>query len=118
MDEDLMAILNLGIDSLVKLDLLMLFDANPGFVESAQAIAARLVRDLREVEYALQALAGNGLVERFELGSGRYVLYAHARSQHTRTTIRKLSETYHRDEKGRIQIIKKLMGVPEHPSRD
>jgi len=116
MDEDLITIFDRGIDSLVKLDLLMLFDANPDLVDTSRAIAGRLARDLREVEPALQALAGSGLVERFELGSGRYVLYAHAKSQHTRATIRKLSYTYHRDEKGRIQIIKKLMGVPDHPS--
>ena len=113
MDEEVVSLLDRGIDSLVKLDLVLLFDANPDFVDSARAVASRLARDAREVEEALIALAGRGLVERFQLGSGRYVLFARPNSDRMRASIRRLSQIYHTDEQGRIGIIKKLMRVPE-----
>jgi hypothetical protein len=112
MDEDLAAIMQRGIDSLVKLELLLFFDSNPDLVDTAQAIAARLARDMRDVKFALRALAASDLVNRFELGAGRYVLYSRVESHHTRASIRRLSEVYHGDEQGRIEIIKKLMGLP------
>jgi hypothetical protein len=99
------------IDDLVKLELALFFQQNPGFVDRLEGIARRVGHDPRVVEDALRALADGGLLERFELGSGKYVLYSYTRDPDMRALMDGLSAAYHEDPAQRVEIVKRLMGL-------
>ena len=113
MEEDIARLLEECIDSKVKLDLVLFFHDHPKFLDTAQAVAAWVSRDARAVEPALRMLSKAGLVEKFELGSGRYVLYAYTKSGRLRDTVARLSRVYHEDEVERGVIVRRLMGLAE-----
>ncbi len=113
MEEDVDRLLEECIDSKVKLDLVLFFHDHPEIIDSAEAIAAWVARDVKAVEPALRLLSKAGLLDRFELGSGRYVLYAYAKSTRIRDTVARLSRIYHEDETERGVIVRRLMGLAE-----
>jgi hypothetical protein len=99
------------IDDLVKLELALYFQQHPAFVDRLEGVARRVGRDPRIVEDALHALAECGLLERFELGSGKYVLYSYTRDPDMRMLMDCLSRAYHDDPTERVEIVKRLMGL-------
>lgn len=115
MEEEVARLLEQCIDSKIKLDLVLFFHDHPRFVDTAEAIANWLAKDVGQVESALKALARAGIVERFQLGSGKYVLYAYTKSSRIRDTVAALSRLYHENEQERIAIVRRLMGLTEAP---
>jgi len=113
MEEDVARFLEECIDSKVKLDLVLFFHDHPKFVDGAEAVANWIARDAKVVQPALRLLSKAGVVDKFELGSGRYVLYAYTKSSRIRNTVAKLSRLYHEDEAARGAIVRRLMGLAE-----
>ena len=111
MRDELQQLISTRIDDLVKLELALYFQQNPSFVDRAEGVARRVGRDPRTVEDALRALAEGGLLERFELGSGKYVLYSYTRDPDMRALMDGLSSAYHDDPTERVRIVKRLMGL-------
>jgi hypothetical protein len=111
MEEDVARLLEEHIDCMVKLDVVLFFHDHPRFLDTAEAVASWVAKDVKAVEPALRALSKAGVVERFELGSGRYVLYGYTRSGNTRDAVAGLSRVYHENEAERSAIVKRLMGV-------
>jgi len=109
MDVIVARLLKEAVDDLVKLEIALFFQRSPGYVDGAQAIAKRIYRDQVEVERSLQALAKTGLLERFELGSGRYVLYSLTQDPQSQQAVDLLSTAYHESEHDRLAIIRVLM---------
>ncbi|HHW39583.1 MAG TPA: hypothetical protein GXX19_00245 [Syntrophomonadaceae bacterium] len=56
-------------NSVVRIDLLAFFQANPHAIDTAAGFARRLHRPLKDVAAAADALAGIGILERIESGS-------------------------------------------------
>lgn len=108
------------IDSLVKLDLLLLLHARAGGVQTADEISAQLSRPPHQVTPALDQLAESGLVERFPLGTGRHVLYGPPEDQHMRDLLAQLHDRYRRDPAARSDLVRQVMAgregaEPEQP---
>ena len=111
MEEEVERLLVETLNDVVRLNLALFFHDHPSLIEGPQQIARRLGRDLSAVEHALQSLARSGVVERFELGSGRYVLYAYTRNSKTRSTIARLNRYYQEDPILRGLIVRQVMGL-------
>lgn len=111
MRDDIEKLISTRINDLVKLELALFFQQNPAFVDRVDGIARRVRRDPRDVEDALRMLAEAGVLERFELGSGKYVLYSYTRNPDMRCLLDGLSSAYHEDAAQRVQIVKRLMGL-------
>jgi predicted transcriptional regulator len=112
MEEQVERLLADVLNDIVRLSVALFFHDHPSAVEGTERIALRLGRDPAAVEGALKALARAGIVERFELGSGRYVLYAYTQSSKTRSAIAQLSQYYHDDPVLRLAIVRRVMGLP------
>ena len=109
MDAEVARLLQVAVTDLVRLEVTLLFHQNPGFVETGEAIARRLYRDPALVGKALEGLVGCGLLDRFELGRGRYVLYGYTQDVATRGSVAVLSVAYHESDRQRVEIIRCLM---------
>lgn len=111
MREDIERLISTRINDVVKLELALFFQQNQQFVDRAECVALRVKRDARTVQDALRSLADGGIIERFELGEGRYILYSYTRDPNMRDLLDGLSALYHEDPAQRMQIVKRLMGV-------
>jgi len=111
MRDEVERLIGTRIDDLVKLELALYFQQHPAFVDRLEGIARRLGRDPRVVQDALSGLTECGLLECFELGSGKYVLYSYTRDTGMRTLMDGLSAAYHDDPAERTAIVKRLMGL-------
>ncbi len=109
MDAEVERLLKDAVTDLVRLEVALFYHQNPAFVDSAEAISRRLYRDLPVVEQAVAGLVKCGLLDRFELGSGRYVLYSYTRNPQIRGSVAALSAVYHENDQGRVEIIRFLM---------
>ena len=106
MDSELNLLLGTAIDSLVKLELLLYLHARPGVLQSADDIAARLRRPSPEVGRGLDELASTGLVDRFAIGTGRYVMYGPTEDDHAQRVIALLHERYQRNPESRANLVR------------
>ena len=111
MRDEIERLIGTQIDDLVKLELALFFQQNAAFVDQIEGIARRVGRDPCAVEGALRALADSGLLERFELGSGKYVLYSYTRDPELRASMDALSAAYHENPSERVEIVKRLTGL-------
>jgi predicted transcriptional regulator len=111
MEEDIERLLAETLYDVVRLNVALFFHDHPSLIESGEQIARRLGRDLAAVGRALEGLAQSGILERFELGSGRYVLYAYAQNPKTRDTIARLSRCFREDPVLRGMIVRQVMGL-------
>jgi hypothetical protein len=111
MRDEVERLIGTRIDDLVKLELALYFQQHPSFVDRLEGIARRVGRDPRVVQNALTGLADCGLLECFELGSGKYVLYSYTRDASLRALMDGLSAAYHEDPAERTAIVKRLMGL-------
>jgi hypothetical protein len=111
MRDEIERLLSAHLNDLVKLELALFFQRNPGCVDHVEGIARRVRRDPREVEGALCALADGGVLSRFELGGGKYVLYGFTSDPEMRSLLDSLSAAYHDDPSARVHIVKRLMGL-------
>jgi hypothetical protein len=113
MEEEVERLLSDVVCDMVRLNVAFFFHDHPSFVDGAQRIASQLGRDPAVAERALEALARSGVVERFELGSGRYVLYAYTQNAKLRASIARLSHYFHDDPALRTAIVRRVMGLGE-----
>jgi len=111
MEEEVERLLSDALGDMVRLNVALFFHDHPSFVDGAQRIASRLGRDQAVVERALKALADCGVVERFQLGSGRYVLYAYTENAKVRRAVAQLSRHFHTDPAMRTAIVRRVMGL-------
>jgi hypothetical protein len=109
--DEIEQLISARVNDLVKLELALFFQQNPAVVDRVEGIARRLRREPCCVEDALRALAEGGILERFELGAGKYVLYSYTRDPDMRCLLDTLSAAYHDDQEERTQIVKRLMGL-------
>jgi len=116
MDCEVEQLLRESVDDLVKLEITLFYHQNPAFVDGAEAIARRIYRDQGKVEVALECLVKAGLLDRFQLGSGRYVLYSYTQDHHLRSVIAMLNTCYHENDADRNEIIRWLMKVGRPPA--
>ena len=111
MEEEVKRLLHDTLSDMVRLNVALFFHDHPSFVDGAKRIASRLGRDQEAVEGALETLTKSGVIERFELGSGRYVLYAYTQNSKVRGTIAQLSRYFHEDAALRTAIVRRVMGL-------
>ena len=115
MESELDLLLGTAIDSLIKLEILLYFGARPGIVRRPQEVSTELRRTVPEVQGGLEELAQAGLVDRFSIGTGRYVLYGPAEDEHVHGLISLLCERYNRDAQSRSQLVRSAVGQGSDP---
>jgi hypothetical protein len=113
MSEEVERLLGDALTDMVRLNVALFFHDHPSFVDSAQRIASQIGRDPAAVERAVQALAKSSVLDRFELGSGRYVLYAYTQDSRVRGAIAQLSRHFHEEPELRSAIVRRVMGLRE-----
>ena len=111
MEEEVERLLSDALSDMVRLNVALFFHDHPSFVDGARRIASRLGRDQAIVERALKGLSDCGIVERFQLGSGRYVLYAYTENAKGRRAVAQLSHHFHTDPAMRTAIVRRVMGL-------
>lgn len=120
MESELDLLLGTVIDSLLKLELLLLLHSRGASAHRAEELAGPLGRPPEVVARALDELAGAGLVARFPLGRGRHVLYGASEEGHVRELLELLRARYQRDPESRASLARAVMGgearQPEPPT--
>ena len=111
MAESVRLLLDQVVSNLVELETLLFFHQNQSLIENAEGVAHRLRREKREVAAALETLADSGLLDRFELGAGRYVIYSFTEDPRLQEAISRLSHYFHEDPRLRVEIVKHIMGI-------
>jgi predicted transcriptional regulator len=111
MDNELDLLLGTAIDSLVKLEIILLFHARPGTVSRPEDMAGRFRRPQAEVVLALDQLAEAGLIERFVLGSGRHAVYGPSDDDRVGAVIEVLNERYNRNSDTRAEVVRSALRV-------
>ena len=104
-------LLTAQIDSLTKLEVALHFNAHPKAIETMDGLADRLCRDTGEIRRAVEGLAEGGVLHRYVLGAGHYVLYGLTDDQAQQRAIHDLSRVYHNDPDARVAIVKHVMGI-------
>jgi DNA-binding transcriptional ArsR family regulator len=117
MDNELDLLLGTAIDSLVKLDILLLFHARPGSVSRPEEVARQVGHPETEVSQTLDQLSEAGLVERFVLGSGRHAVYGPSDEDRVRGIIAAIKERYDRDPSTRAGLVRDILRVPSEEPR-
>lgn len=110
MEEELDLLLGRGINSLVKLEILLYLHQRATAVQTSERLALRLRRPAEEVGSALEELAALGLVDRFALGTGRHMMYGGPEEEHVRRLLDLLCERYHRDAESRAELVRLVTG--------
>ncbi len=95
---------------IVGLDTALFFQAHPNVFDTATGIAMRMGRRGPEVAKALERLAEAGILERYDLGAGRYRCYTLRRTDDVWSLLCRLSEMYLDNPDTRRQIIKMIVG--------
>jgi len=115
MESELDLLLGTAIDSLMKLEILLYFQAQPGVVKRPQEISSELRRSVSEVQGGLDELAQAGLIDRFSIGTGRHVMYGPAEDEHVHRLIDILYERYSRDAASRSQLVRTAVRQRDDP---
>jgi hypothetical protein len=105
MDERVLKFIEETAQDLVGLDVALFFQANPRAFDTASGIALRTHRAVEDVEPALDRMAGDGFLEVFSRGDGRYEVFALSPVPEVWRTLCRLSEAYHEDPDSRKEII-------------
>ena len=108
MDNELDLLLGTVINDLMKLNLaLYLYEEITG-AHSPEEIAAQMRRSPETVARALAELAEAGIVERFALGTGRFVMYGPPEDKHIKDLLDLLQRQY-RSEETRAEVVRKVL---------
>ena len=109
MDKNLQAFLDNVIDSIVKLEIALFFHGNPGALDTAQGIAARIYRRAEATTTALKALCSEGVLELAAPRSGRYELYSLSKDRQVRRLLALLEERYNADRTAIVEVIRRFV---------
>ncbi|MEI6499695.1 MAG: hypothetical protein WCP21_01575 [Armatimonadota bacterium] len=99
--------------NIVGLDVALFFQANPRTFDTAAGVALRTHRGIDEVSAALTRLAGDGILEGFQRGDGKYICYAIPSDPRVWNVLCLLSEAYLDRLEDRKEIIRLLMRKPK-----
>ena len=102
--------------TIVGLDVVLFFQANPSAFDTPRGIALRTHRAVDEVGPALERLAKRGIVERHTRGEGRYTCYALAKDPDIWDLLCMVGEAYLDDPTSRKEIIRLLISI-QHEER-
>jgi hypothetical protein len=106
-------------NSIVKLEVVLFYQANSATSDTPEGISLRTHWHVDEVRPALQELAGAGVLEEHALGAGRYTVYCLTKDTQTRALLAELSETYHErgtDCRAIIRMLKPPPSAPTNPN--
>lgn len=115
MDPEVELLLDRHIVNLVQFDLALFFHHHPDHVDTAEGLERWLARPQAELKEALDALVTTGILERVELGSGRYVVYSYTRDPYLQARVERLSAEYHQNPTARLEIVRRIMRLPAVP---
>jgi DNA-binding transcriptional ArsR family regulator len=109
-DGELDLLLGRVIDDLVKLNVTLYLHAEEG-AYSPEDIAMQVRRPPETVARALAALAEAGIVERFALGTGRFVMYGASEDAHIAELLDLLDRRYRGDAGSRAEVVRRVLRV-------
>ncbi len=104
MKAELRELIRRCIDSRVKLDVALFYQANPATADTAEGVALRIYREVEEVRSGLAELTAAGLLTEVALGRGRYVIYSLTKDAALRQLLADLSWSYHYSAEDRREI--------------
>ncbi len=112
MDTELDLLLGRVIDDLVKLNIVLHLQTESGAF-SPDDVARQVRRPPELVARALGELADAGVVERFALGTGRFVMYGASEDPHVVELVSLLAQRYEGGPESRAEVVRRVLGVPE-----
>jgi len=115
MDEEVKDLLRRAMKDLVSLEVTLFFHSHPEHVDSQEGLCRRLACEPAAIARALERLAQVGIVERFQLGGGRYEVYSYTHNPDLRSAVRRLSSYYHDDPVSRAEIIQHIISSSLQP---
>ena len=113
MDARIVEFVDKTAQNIVGLDVALFFQANPRTFDTAAGVALRTHRVVEEVSAALARLAGDGVLESFQRGDGKYTCYALPHDPRVWNVLCLLSEAYLDQLEERKEIIRLLMRKPK-----
>ena len=117
MDERVRQFIQGSVQTIIGLDIVLFFQANPDTFDTPAGLALRLRRSVAQIEPVLVRLAGHGILEVHTRGDGQYQCYALVRSPQVWNLLCLLSEAYLDDPHTRKQIVHMLVGH-QRPGQD
>jgi hypothetical protein len=109
MESELQAFLDDVVDTLVKLEIVLFFNGNPGTMDTSQGIAMRIYRNKELTAQALEDLCSKGVLEALSLRGGTHRLFSLSANTETRRLIRLLDERYHGDRIAMVEIVRRFI---------
>lgn len=123
MDPKLVTFIEDVVQTVVGLDVVLFYQANPRTFDTACGVALRTHRSIEEVEEVLERLAAAGVLEAFSRGEGRYTCYALPKDPAAWNLLCRLSEAFLDRSDSRKEIIKIIVkrqaarrNAPETPN--
>lgn len=123
MDPKLVTFIEDVVQTVVGLDVVLFYQANPRTFDTARGVALRTHRSIEEVEEVLERLAAAGVLEAFSRGEGRYTCYALPKDPAAWNLLCRLSEAFLDRSDSRKEIIKIIVkrqaarrNAPETPN--
>ena len=109
MDDRVRDLIENGAQTIVGLDVILFYQANPSTFDTPLGIALRTHRSLNEVEPALERLAEGGILERHTRGDGKYTCYALSKDLTVWNLLCLVSEAYIDNPEQRKEIVRMLI---------
>jgi hypothetical protein len=109
MDERIIDFVENVAQTIVGLDVALFFQANPRTFDTAAGLALRTHRGVDEVAEVLERMAGQGTLEAFSRGDGRYTCYALPKNPQVWNLLCLLSEAYLDHSESRKHIVRMLI---------
>jgi hypothetical protein len=109
MTPELLSLVEEAVDSLIKLEVALFFQGNPGATDTAEGVALRIYRKMEDVAPALSHLAHHEVLAETILGNGRYTVYSLTPDRKMRELLDELSRAYYYDVEDRVKISRLLV---------
>jgi predicted transcriptional regulator len=109
MDEEVRNLLLRAVRNLMSLEVTLFFHSHPEQPNDLEDLCRRMGSDPAAVAGVLQDLTQAGIVERFQLGEGRYEIYSYTHNPALRSAIGRLSRCYHENPRSRAEIIRHII---------
>ncbi len=109
LDERVRKFIKETVQSIVGLDIVLHFQANPKTFDTAGGLALRLRKEVEDIKPALARLVDGGILEVHIRGDGRYRCYSLVREPAVWNLLCMVSETYIDDAHTRGEIVRMLI---------